>query len=389
MTADTPPRVAVLATAWFPDSHADVIAGKLIAGYSLHGVPTEPRLEVASLYLDQTPFDDTGRAIAAKHGIPVFDTIGEAISLGGTGVNVDGVLIVAEHGDYPVNARGQILYPRRALFDAAVAAMVSGGRNVPIFVDKHLSWSFAEARRMVDTARRLDIPMLAGSSVPLSWRKPPGAWPLGAPLTQVVVVGYGPLEVYEFHALEGLQVMAERRAGGETGVRAVEDIPPAELERARAGRRWNEELEVEALSALGLDGFSLRQTRASLSHAFLVEYEDGLRAAVLWFERGVHDFAFAGRGGDDLRACRFALEPSRPHGHFTFLVRQIESLVLDHKAPYPVERTLLTTGVLETAMRSRSLGGLRLETPELAIRYEPAAAVADTGVDVDPPFVLA
>ncbi len=388
MTTRQRPRVAVLATTYFPDSHADVIAGKLIAGYTLHGVSTEPRVEVASLYLDQTSLDDTGRALAAKHGIPVFESIGEAISLGGTGVNVDGVLIIGEHGEYPVNERGQILYPRRAFFDAAVAAMMAGGRVVPVFIDKHLSWSFVEARRMVDTAERLRISLLAGSTVPIAWRTPPGAWPLGAPLTEAVVVGYGPLEVYEFHALEGLQGMAERRAGGETGVRAVEDIPPSELSQARAAGRWSETLEVAALTALGLDGFPLRRARASLSHAFLVEYEDGLRAAVLWFESGVSDVAFAGRHGDEVTACRFALEPGRPYGHFTFLVRQIEALVLAGRSPYPAARTLLTTGILEAAMRSRHLGGIRLPTPELSVHYEPVAEVPDSGIDIAPPFDL-
>ncbi|CAA9575492.1 MAG: hypothetical protein AVDCRST_MAG19-3296 [uncultured Thermomicrobiales bacterium] len=381
MSAQTRPKVAAIVTAYYPDSHADVIVGKLIAGYDLHGVSTAPRLEVASLFLDQTPLDDTGRTFAAEHGIPVFETIGEAIGLGRPGVNVDGVLLIGEHGDYPLNERGQILYPRRAFFDAAVAAMVAAGRTVPTFVDKHLSWSFADARRMHDTAARLGVPLLAGSSVPVARREPALEWPIGEAMAEAVVVGYGPPEAYEFHALEGLQAMAERRAGGETGVAAVEDVPPAALPAARAVRRWTEELEVAALLAAGLEGHALRRARATLAHAFLVEYADGLRAAVLRFEEGVADWAFAGRAAaGPARACRFALEPRRPYGHFTFLVRQIEALVLAGRAPYPPARTLLTTGVLDAAMRSRHLGGVRLETPELAIAYAAPGPVADTGL---------
>lgn len=386
MSRGTPPRIAAIVSAYYPDSHADVIVGKLIGGYALHGVPTVPRLEVASLFLDQTPPDDTGRALAARHGIPVSETIGEALGLGRPGVNVDGVLLIGEHGDYPVNERGQILYPRRAFFDAAVAAMVAAGRPVPVFVDKHLSWSFADARRMHDTAVRLGVPLLAGSSVPVTWREPALEWPVGEGMAEAVVVGYGPPEAYEFHALEGLQAMVERRAGGETGVAAVADIPPAALPAARAARRWPEELEVAALLAAGLEGHALRRARATLAHAFLVEYADGLRAAVLRFEQGVADWAFAGRaGGGPVRACRFATEPRRPYGHFTFLVRQIEALVLAGRAPYPPARTLLTSGVLDAAMRSRHLGGVRLPTPELAIAYDPPAAVADTGLGAPPP----
>jgi hypothetical protein len=379
VTDSARPRVAALVTVYYPDSHADVIVGKLLDGYLHRGVPTAPRIEVASLYLDQIALDDTGRAAAARHGVPVHETVGEALTLGGRGVAVDGVLIIGEHGDYPVNDRGQILYPRRRLFDAAVAAMVAGGRTVPVFVDKHLAWRFADARRMYDAAARLGIPLLAGSSVPLAWRVPALEWPLGGPMTEAVVVGYGPLEAYEFHALEGLQCLAERRTGGETGVAAVEEIPPALLARARVTRRWSEDLEVAALAALGLDGHGLRRARANLSHAIVVEYRDGLRAAVLWFAEGVDDMAFAGRHGDQTLACRFALEPRRPYGHFALLVRQIEALVLSGQPPYPVARTLLTTGTLDVAMHSRFFGGARIETPELAIAYDPPAAVPDSG----------
>jgi hypothetical protein len=266
--------------------------------------------------------------------------------------------------------------------------MVAGGRTVPLFVDKHLSWSAAEARRMVATAARLGIPLLAGSTVPLAWRAPAFAWPLGEELVEAVVVNYGPPEVYEFHTLEGLQAMAERRAGGETGVVAVEDVPPDRFAVARAQNRWSEELEVAALLALGIEGHRLRRARASLGHAFLLEYQDGLRAAVLRFDEGVEDAAFAGRDRDGrVHACAFKLEPRRPYGHFTFLVRQIEHLVLTGQAPYPVERTLLTSVVLDTVMRSRALGGARLPVDGPPIRYDPAVDIPDTGMGATMPWL--
>lgn len=375
------PRVAALVTAYYPDSHADVIVTKLLKGYRLHGVPTDPRIEVASLFIDQTPFEDTGRALAAAHDIPLFASIAEAIAVGGTGVNVDGVLIVGEHGDYPRNGQGQILYPRRAFFDAAVAAMVGGGRIVPLFVDKHLSWSATEARRMVATAERLGIPLLAGSTLPLAWREPPVEWPLGEDLVDAVVVNYGPPEVYEFHALEALQAMTERRRGGETGVRAVEDVPPERFAAARAQGRWAEELEVAALLALGVEGHRLRRARPALANAFLLDYADGARAAVLRYDDILADAAFAGRDASGrVHATAFRLEPRRPYNHFTLLVRQIESLVLARQSPYPVARTLLTSVVLDTAMRSRALGGVSLPVVGPAIRYHPAVDVPDTGI---------
>jgi hypothetical protein len=381
------PTVAAIVTSYYPDSHADVIVGKLLTGYVLQGRPVEPRITVASLYLDQEPVDDMGRALATRHGVPVYDSVGEALGLGRPGVNVDGVLIVGEHGDYPINANGQLLYPRRRLFDAAVAAMVAAGRVVPIFVDKHLSWSGADALRMYDTAQRLGIPLLAGSTTPIAWRSPAIDWPLGTPMTEAVTVSYDSPEAYEFHALEALQCLAERRAGGETGVVAVEDIPRTELARARLTGRWSPILETRALQAAGLEGHPLRRARQALAHAFLVEYRDGLRAAVLHYEGGVRNFAVAAESPQGPIDVGFRLEPRRPFGHFALLVRQIERMVLEGAAPYPAARTLLTTCVLDAAMRSRGVGGGRIPTPEIAaLTYEAPGALPDTATAEEPPF---
>ena len=47
------------------------------------------------------------------------------------------------------------------------------GRTVPVYNDKHLSWSFEKAKWMVDASKRLKFPMLAGSSCRWSpWRPP-------------------------------------------------------------------------------------------------------------------------------------------------------------------------------------------------------------------------
>ena len=49
------------------------------------------------------------------------------------GVNVDGVLIIGEHGDYEDNEWGQKLYPRRRLFDSVLSAMIATDTFVPVF----------------------------------------------------------------------------------------------------------------------------------------------------------------------------------------------------------------------------------------------------------------
>jgi hypothetical protein len=79
-------------------------------------------------------------------------------------------------------------------------------------------------------------------------------------------------------------------------------------------------------------------------------------------------FAFAARLVDRVEpvATQFYLESQKPFGHFARLLRRFEDMVLTGQPPYPLERTVLTTGALSFLMRSR---GQRVETPDLAIAY--------------------
>lgn len=374
------PKVAVITTTYFPDSHADVIATRLIKGYEWQGNHVEPRVEVVSFYLEQISDRDMGVALTDEYGVPRYPTVGEAIACGGSGVAVDGVVIIGEHGEYEWNEFGQKLYPRRRLFDAAVGTMIGGGKTVPIFNDKHLAQSFTDAKAMYDTAKRLRIPFLAGSTIPLAWRIPQGTeWPLGAEMTDIVIAGYGPTEIYGFHNLEGLQVHAERRKGGEAGVAAVRALSGDAAKAAVADGTVNTGLFDKALHTFDLTDQEREQARNSAKDVFLVEYADGLRAAVVNCDEVIKNWGCAATGPDQEMACQIWLQ-GYPHGHFIFLTRQIETMILTGASPYPVERTLLTTGILDAAMRSRHDGGERRETPELAITYQPAATIPDTGV---------
>ncbi|MEV0792558.1 hypothetical protein [Kribbella sp. NPDC050459] len=385
----TRPRVALIATTYHAVSHADVLGTRLIEGYEWRGSHVPSRVEVASLYVEQSGATsatghrpDIGAEIAQRNGIPVFATIAEAIGLGCPGVAVDGVVLIGEHGDYELNQYGQKLYPRRRFFDAAVAAMVSSGRFVPVFNDKHLAWNFVDASAMWETARRLGIPLLAGSTVPLTWRSPTGAqWPIGEPMRSAVAVGYGPAEAYDFHILEGLQTHAERRAGGETGVRSVRTLSGAGALHAVQNGTVDAGLLDTALGALGLDRRRRELAIAGIEHVILIEYADGLRAAAVNCGQEVANFAAACAGPGGTMACQTVLE-DEPWGHFVFLARQVEALVLTGTAPYPVERTLLTTGVLDAAMRSLHAGGEEVVLP-LDISYAAVSDIPDTGIDAE------
>jgi hypothetical protein len=383
------PTVALIVTSYFDASHADVLGTRLIEGYEWGGEHVLSRVEVVSMYLEQLGGHvrkdyrpDIGVQIADRNEVPCYPTVAEAIGRGQPGVNVDGVVIIGEHGDYERNEFGQTLYPRRRLFDAAVSTMIGAGRTVPVFNDKHLAWSFADAQAMVDTGRRLGIPLLAGSTIPLAWRIPSGTqWPLGAPMTGAVALGYGSTEGYGFHTLEGLQCHVERRAGGESGVSAVQALSGPAAAQACNNGIVDPDLLARALSRFDLTPEQEEQARRSVNDVFLVEYTDGLRAAAVHFDEVIGNFGAACRGPDQEMSCQTWLQGD-PHGHFIFLNRQIESMLLSGVPPYPIERTLLTTGILDAAMHSRHDSGILRETPELAIGYQPADAVPDTGIEL-------
>ncbi len=405
MSADGAARktVAAIVTEYRIRSHADNIVTRLLEGYELHWTPVPPRLRVASLYTDQVPANDISRALAARHGVPIFPTIPEALTLGGDALAVDGVVIVGEHGDYPTNEKGQKLYPRRRFFEQTVAVFRQSRHVVPVFNDKHLAWNWADAKWMYDTAKAMGIPFMAGSSMPLTPRCPPMRIPLGADVDDVVVVAHGGLESYGFHALEMAQCLAERRRGGETGVAAVQCLTgEAFWEALRSGVHWSRELEQAALAVAEhapgspVEHYARRfrrrqgaagpaaprggpvQGESNEPALFLVEYRDGLRLSVLMLTGYATQRAAAVRvRGEAKPLAAWFMQPRRqPLHHFDHQVDHIERLVETGQAPFPVERTLLTTGLIDALMTSRYEGGRRLETPHLDVAYHPPAAPA-------------
>jgi hypothetical protein len=373
-------KVAAVVTEYRKWSHADVIVGKILEGYTYDG-GAGPDLRLVSLYVDQFPPKDMSRDLAKKHGFRLCDTIETALTLGGKGLAVDGVLIVGEHGTYPKNDKGQILYPRRRFFEEVAKVFARCGKSVPVFNDKHLAATWADAKWVYDKSRELFVPLLAGSSVPLTWRRPPLRLPRGCDLAEAVQVGYGPFEGYGFHALEGLQCMAERRQGGETGVRAVQCLQGEAMWQALDAGRWSKallEAALERVPAHAPGDYRAPTAKAEDAGVFLVEYRDGFRAAVAMLNGWLYEgdggaFTFAGqiRGEDKPRATHFYLQQPDPFGHFIYLVKAIDSMIQTGHAPYPMEHTLLTTGILDAVMTSRAEKNRRVETPQLAIKYQP------------------
>lgn len=375
-----PKRVAALVTEYRRWSHADVILGKLLEGF-LHDGKAGPDLRLVSLYVDQFPKTDLSRDLARKHGFTIHDTIAGALTQGGNTLAVDGVLSIGEHGNYPDNEKGQKLYPRRRFFAETAATFAKYKKSVPVFNDKHLAATWDDAKWMYDKARELFVPVLAGSSLPVTWRRPPLQLPKECALVEAVQVGYGPFEGYGFHALEALQCLAERRRGGETGVRAVQCLQGDAMWKALDQGRWSLELLEAALAlvpAHAKGDYRTLTAKAKDAGVFLIEYRDGFRAAVAMMNGWVYEgdggaFTFAGKlqGQAQPVATHFYLQQPDPFAHFAYLVKAIDATIQTGHAVYPVERTLLTTGILDSVMTSKSDRNRRVETPHLTLAYQP------------------
>jgi hypothetical protein len=373
LAAQAPPkRIAAIITEYRPGSHADVVVGKYLEGFNQDDQPPYPRSKVVSMFTEQVPKGDMSRDRSAKYNVPIFRTVDEALTLGGDRLAVDGVLLIGEHGNYPDNDKEQKLYPRFEMFLKITDVFRRSRRAVPVFNDKHLSWSFRQARRMVEISRELKFPMLAGSSVPVARRIPAIDAPHGQEQRHAVAISYSGLDIYGFHVLEALQCMVERRKGGETGVRAVQCLEGEACWSFLDRTAWARRLFDAALerSNTRRPGDARRLVKSPA--VFVVHYADGLEAAAFLMTGMVEDFTVALELADQREplSTLMNLQNGRPHHHFGCLVRSIEAMFETGRPPYPVERTLLTSGILDFALESRFRRHVRLDTPDLAaVRY--------------------
>lgn len=375
------PKVAVVFTELRLRSHAYNFLYNLLGPRLFRGEWIEPDVKVASFYADQFPANDMARDISAKYRIPLFETIDKALCLGGKHLAVDAVLVIGEHGDYPFNELGQHLYPRKEFFDQCVMVMQRSQRFVPLFNDKHLSYRWDLGKAMYDEARKLGIPLMAGSSVPLGSRHPNLQLPTGCEIEEAVVVHGGGMEVYGYHGLELLQSFVEQRRGGETGITRIQLLSGKGYEQARADGRWSRELADAAMNAERAGDFPRQPRKVPASskandkptedHAIIVTYKDGTRGTVLRLGSDSNRWNFACRLKGETKPQATAIY-NGPWGNlnlFNALTNAIIHFVKTGKPPYPVERTLLAGGAIDAAMHSHHAGGQPLTTPQLEFAY--------------------
>lgn len=377
--------VAIIATVVRKYAHAEHFVDRLLEGYGWQGRHYYPSVKLAGMYVDQFPDDDLARERSRRHGVPIYPSVEEALTLGGSKLAVDGVLIIGEHGKYPRNENGQTLYPRYKWFKQVVKIFEESGRAVPVFNDKHLSTDWGECVEMVADSKRLKFPFMAGSSLPVTWRIPGVEVRRGSALRESLSVCYGGVDSYDFHGYETAQCMSERRFGGETGVKSMQAL--------RGEKLWSRVEEGENTSKLLLAALARSHTcrgREGYTYSvpdmawikdanptvvgFFVEHVDGFRTTMLMLNGFIDDFTYAGLVGNRVVSTQMYLPMPPRHttlaDFFSPLMNHIEHMVLTGEVPYPVERTLLTSGMTLAGVESLHRGETKVETPEMHMEYQ-------------------
>ncbi|WP_276360028.1 hypothetical protein [Daejeonella sp. H1SJ63] len=377
--AQTPqhrPRIACLVSYWAATrSHADWIICKLMDGYWWQGAHTPSRVDVVSVYIHQFDVSGLGQKVCKAKNVPIFKTVAEAVTLGGTELAVDGVVIVGEHGNYPTDLKGHWLLPRWWIYNQVIRVFEQSKRSVPVFNDKHLSYNWDEAKWMFNKSRELNFPLTGGSSIPTYFRKPEIDLDIDTPIKNSIVVGVAQDEGAIFHCIDTLQCFVERRRGGETGVKSVQNIRGPETWKWLERNPWAAKLLEAVRTSLDLKpGYFQENARPSV---LIVEYNDGTKGAVIsglnvgWTYAG----EIEGRSEPVIVSMLGMPGPFSQYHAANCLPHWITEMMVTKKEPFNAERLLLSTGITNQFNESNwdngsySNVGRRIETPFLNISY--------------------
>lgn len=385
------PKLAGIVTSYKKLLHPQHVIDRLLDGYGWDGTYHRPKMDLVSLYVDQHGEGDLFQERADRHpGMKLCATIEEALTLGTGKLAVDGVVVVAEHGVYPLSPNGIMMRPHYEFFEAITKVFRSSGRSVPYFNDKELSWNWDWSKKMVDVSHELNFPLQGGSSLAVTWRVPSVEFPLGAVTKEALSVGYGGMTSYDFHGLETIQCMVERRKGGESGVEWIETYQGDRFWKAHQDGVWSQALFKSALSRSSTlrsgdptftDIFpTVEQMKAMVPEplAYRYRHRDGLMSTMILMNGMVRDFTFAATIEGHAKPFSTQMYLPMPDGRTTLasffspLVHNAEEMFLTGKAQYPIERTLLTSGLLIEGVDCARKGLQRKETPNLAaVNYQP------------------
>jgi hypothetical protein len=383
-TGQTRPRVACLVSYWgLPTSHADWIVNKLLDGYWWKGAYTLSQVDVVSFYINQLDTSLLGQKVCKAKNIPIFKTVGEAVTLGGKELAVDGVVIVCEHGNYPTDLKGHWLLPRWWIYQQVIRVFEQSQRSVPIFNDKHLSYNWDDAKWMFDKSRELNFPLTGGSSIPIYYRTPEIDLAPDTPLKNGLVIGDMADEGAAFHCIDVLQSFMDRRKGGETGVKSVQSIRGPEAWKWVEAIPWAHNLLEAVRKKFDLpaghfqQGAQTNQQRRQ-ANLCIVKYNDGTEAAAISGSDVGWTFAGDVEGQKDptiVSMLGFPGPISQFHAgnaHEHWLIE----MMLARKEPFNAERLLVSTGIVNYYMDSNwqdgryTAVGRVVETPYIDMKYQ-------------------
>lgn len=378
-------KIAVISTVWFPLSHTDVMVTRWVKPFftdAAHGWH-RPDSVIASVFLDQTPTNDIGRGFCRANGIPVAESVAGALTLGTDELAVDAVLLIGEHGEYPVNEFRQRLYPRKRLFDEIVAVFRQSGRAVPVFNDKHFSWDFGHSCEMLRTADELGFPLYGGSSLTHCPLVPLAPLACGAAVSEVLALFHGDPDNYGFHSMEFVQSLIEHRSGGETGIRAVRSFDGRGVIDAVSSGQIPSGLLLRALVHHGYPDdpavvpFVLERVQGLL--AYQLAHRDGLVVTHVCLPKFASEWVAVFRSPKGIASCHLAGGGGGRDffSNFARLNARVEEFFQTGRPPTPVLRTHLVTGALQSALQALAQPGCWIDTPDLAVCYGDTEAAGD------------
>lgn len=366
----TPKRIAFLVDSWYRWSHADVIGTRFLEGYRVGERVFPSPLTVASVYADSPHPTDQTRTLAARYGFRVATSIADALLEDSRSprprLAVDGVLI-ATREDLPDSGQRQSPVRRLQVVQEVLRIMDQTGAHVPIFVDKMLASSWTDSQAIVAEAARRGVPLMAGSVLPftpLDQSLRPGRVAVG------VVIASTPYWAFAFHAAELLQGFMEQRGTRETGVSEIRDVGAAYASLPDRDRWGGRVFDTLLASARTRRSGSLPGGLGSDAHVLLIQYVDGARAVLALIPEVFDDseFLLGAQYRDGSTGISSLVLRGEPFDHFGYLVHALVELYTTRRSPVPVERTLLTTGIVLFGQQAHQTGSA-MSSPTLAISY--------------------
>lgn len=366
-------RIAFLVDSWYPWSHADVIGRRLLEGYRVGDrVYTSP-LTVSSVHIDAPSSRDVTPTMARRYGFRIATSIADALLEDSQSsrprLAVDGIFIATREDLPGSGVRRQSPNRRVQVVREVLMLMDRAGTRLPIFIDKMLAGTWEDSQTIVAEAARRGVPLMAGSVLPFT--------PLDRPLRRQgievgVVVASTPYWAFGFHAAELLQGFMEQRAPRETGIAEIRDVGAAYIampDRDRWGGRVFDALWASART---------RRSRVPPvpgglrpdTHALLIRYADGTRGVLALISEVIDDseFLLGAQYADGTTEASGLVLKGEPFDHFGYLVHALVAFYTTGRAPVPVERTLLTSGLTLFGQQAHQ-SGQPMATPGLAISY--------------------